>query len=228
MEGSGSSGISNRGGRKMVRRYVWFAAALIAQIGILAALPLGRDESGKRIWLSAKVTNLRDVMRGSGIRLDYGVARLKVRQKRGETVYVTLRMQPDSTWTVQETSREKPQALSAEDVLIRGKSARRHMPIHVLLRKKTTGKWVADSLATGHAEKPFGALGKDEAVAWASVWREFVDYGISYCDVPERQRERIIEDIRKHPDEFAALVQVDPEGRASLLGFRIRDREFRF
>lgn len=212
----------------MVKRYVWFTAALIAQIGILAALPLGREESGRRIWLSAKVTNLRDVMRGSGIRLDYDVARLKVRQKRGETVYVSLSMQLDSTWTVQKTSREKPQELSAGNVLIRGKVARRHMPIHVLLRKKTTGEWKADSVATGHAEKPFGALGKDEAVAWASIWQEFVDFGISYCDVPERQRERIIEDIRKHPGDFAALVQVDPEGRASLLGFRIRDREYEF
>ncbi|MDE2890077.1 MAG: GDYXXLXY domain-containing protein [Gemmatimonadota bacterium] len=212
----------------MVKRYVWFAAALIAQIGILAALPLGREESGRRIWLSAKVTNLRDVMRGSGIRLDYDVARLKVRQKRGETVYVSLSMQLDSTWTVQKTFREKPQELSAGNVLIRGKVARRHMPIHVLLRKKSTGEWKADSVATGHAEKPFGALGKDEAVAWASIWQEFVDFGISYSDVPERERERIIEDIRKHPDEFAALVQIDPNGRASLLGFRIRDREHEF
>ncbi len=212
----------------MARRYVWFAAALIAQVGILAALPLGRGESGRRIWLSAKVTNLRDVMRGSGILLDYDVARLKVRKKRGETVYITLSLQPDSTWTVNQASREKPQELSAENVLIRGKSARRHMPVHVLLRKKPTGGWMADSVATGHAEKPFGALGEDEAVAWASVWQEFVDFGISYCDVPERQRERIVEDIRKHPDEFAALVQVSPSGRASLLGFRIRNREFRF
>ncbi len=212
----------------MVKRYVWFAAALLVQIGILAALPLGRDESGKRIWLSAKVTNLRDVMRGSGIRLDYDVARLNVRQKRGETVYVTLSMQSDSTWTVDEFSRERPQELSAGYILIRGKAARRHMPVHVLLRKTSAGAWVADSVATGHAEKPFGRLGRDEAVAWASIWREFVDFGISYCDVPERQRERIIEDVRKHPEDFAALVQVDPEGRATLLGFRIRDREFRF
>ena len=212
----------------MAKRYVWFAAALLVQIGILAALPLGRVDSGRRIWLSAKVTNLSDVMRGSGILLDYNVARLRVRQKRGETVYLTLSMQPDSTWTVNRTSREKPQELSAENVLIRGKSARRHMPVHVLLRKKSTGEWKADSVATGHAEKPFGALGKDEAVAWASVWQEFVDFGISYCDVPERQRERIIGDIRTHPDEFAAFVQIDPEGRASLLGFRIRDREYEF
>ena len=212
----------------MVKRYVGFAAALIAQVGILAALPLGRDASGERIWLSASVTNLQDVMRGSGFRLDYDVARLKVRQKRGETVYVSLSMQLDSTWTVQKTSREKPQDLSAGNVLIRGKAARRHMPIHVLLRKKSTGEWKADSVATGHAEKPFGALGKDEAVAWASIWQECVDFGIGYCDVPERQRERIIEDIRKHPGDFAALVQVAPEGRASLLGFRIRDREYEF
>ncbi len=212
----------------MAKRYVWFAAALLVQIGILAALPLGREASGRRIWLSAKVTNLRDVMRGSGILLDYDVARLKVRQKRGEKVYLTLSMQPDSTWTVNRTSREKPQELSAGNVLIRGKSARRHMPVHVLLRETSAGEWKADSVATGHAEKPFGALGKDEAVAWASVWQEFVDIGISYCDVPERQRERIIEDIRKHPGDFAALVQIDPEGRASLLGFRIRDREHEF
>ncbi len=212
----------------MAKRYVWFAAALLVQIGILAALPLGREESGRKIWLSAKVTNLRDVMRGSGILLDYDVARLKVRQKRGETVYVSLSMQLDSTWTVQKTSREKPQELSAGNALIRGKAARRHMPIHVLLRKKSTGEWKADSVATGHEEKPFGALGKDEAVAWASIWQEFVDFGISYCDVPERKRERIIEDIRKHPGDFAALVQIDQEGRASLLGFRIRDREYEF
>lgn len=212
----------------MAKRYVWFATALLVQIGILAALPLGREASGRKIWLSAKVTNLRDVMRGSGILLDYNVARLTVRQKRGKTVYLTLSMRPDSMWTVNRTSREKPQELSAGNVLIRGKSARRHMPVHVLLRKKSTGEWKADSVATGHAEKPFGALGKDEAVAWASVWQEFVDIGISYCDVPERQRERIIEDIRKHPDEFAALVQIDPDGRASLLGFRVRDREYEF
>ena len=213
----------------MARKYVWFAAALIAQIGILAALPLGRDDSGRRIWLSAKVSNLSDVMRGSGILLDYNVARSNVRQKRGETVYLTLSMRPDSTWTVNQTSREKPQELLEANVLIRGKSARRHMPVHVLLRKKKpTGAWVADSVATGHAEKPFGGLGKDETVAWASIWQEYVDFGISYCDVPERERERIIEDIRKHPGEFAALVQVAPNGRASLLGFRVQDREFRF
>ena len=212
----------------MVRRYFWFAAALIAQIGILAALPLGRDESGKRIWLSAKVTNLRDVMRGSGIRLDYDVARLNVSQRRGETVYVTLSMQSDSTWTVEETSRKKPQELAAENVLIRGKTAHRRVPIHVLLREKSAGEWVADSVSTGHAERPFGRLGRDETVAWASAGKAYVDFGIGYCDVPERQRERIIEDIRKHPEDFAALVQVDPEGRASLLGFRVQEREFRF
>ena len=38
---------------------VWFSIALIAQIGILAALPLGRDESGKSIWLDARAEEFR-------------------------------------------------------------------------------------------------------------------------------------------------------------------------
>lgn len=212
----------------MVKRYVGFAAALIAQIGILAALPLGRDVSGERIWLSANVMNLQDVMRGSGFRLDYDVGRLKVRQKRGETVYLTLSMRPDSTWAVRESSTERPQTLSAETVLIRGKTARRQTPIRVLLRREAEGGWRADSVSTGIAKEPFGKLDADQTVAWASVSQEYMDFGIGYCDVPERQRERIIEDVRKHPGEFAALVQVDPEGRASLLGFRIQDREYEF
>ena len=212
----------------MVKRYVWFGAALLAQIGILAALPLGRNESGKRIWLSAKVTNLRDVMRGSGIRLKYDIERLEDRRMRGETVYTTLRRQSDSTWSVDTAWADRPSDVSPASILIRGKTARRWEPIHVILRKKSDGTWLADSVAIGQVDTPFRNVESHRAVATASVPRDFVDLGIGYYDVKENLRKRIIQEIRKHPEDFAALVQVDPQGRASLLGFRVQDREFRF
>ena len=212
----------------MVKRYVWFGAALLAQIGILAALPLGRNESGKRIWLSAKVTNLRDVMRGSGIRLKYDIERLEDRRMRGETVYTTLRRQSDSTWSVDTAWADRPSDVSPASILIRGKTARRWEPIHVILRKKSDGTWLADSVAIGQVDTPFRNVESHRAVATASVPRDFVDLGIGYYDVKENLRKRIIQEIRKHPEDFAALVQVDPQGRASLLGLRVQDREFRF
>ena len=212
----------------MVRRYFWFAAALIAQIGILAALPLGRDESGKRIWLSAKVTNLRDVMRGSGIRLDYDVARLNVSQRRGETVYVTLRVQADSTWATERTGSEKPSEVSEGEVVIRGKTADRWVPVRVPLHRDTSGKWIAGSVVTGQEEGPPGLGDTDRTVARGSFREKYVNFGIGYYHVPERLRRQIVEDVRKHPEDFAALVQVDPNGRAALLGFRVQEREFRF
>ena len=212
----------------MVKRYVWFGAALLAQIGILAALPLGRNESGKRIWLSAKVTNLRDVMRGSGIRLKYDIERLEDRRMRGETVYTTLRRQSDSTWSVDTAWADRPSDVSPASILIRGKTARRWEPIHVILRKKSDGTWLADSVAIGQVDTPFRNFESHRAVATASVPRDFVDLGIGYYDVKENLRKRIIQEIRKHPEDFAALVQVDPQGRASLWDFRVQDREFRF
>ena len=212
----------------MVKRYVWFGVALLAQIGILAALPLGRNESGKGIWLSAKVTNLRDVMRGSGIRLKYDIERLEERRKRGETVYTTLRRQSDSTWSVDTAWADRPSDVSPASILIRGKTARRWEPIHVILRQKSDGTWLADSVAIGQVDTPFGNVESHRAVATASVPRDYVDLGIGYCDVPDGLRKRIVRDIRKHPEQFAALVQVDPQGRASLLGLRVQEREFRF
>ena len=212
----------------MVKRYVWFGAALLAQIGILAALPLGRNEPGKRIWLPAKVTNLRNAMRGSGIRLKYDIERIEERRKRGETVYATLRRQADSTWSVETAWADRPLDVSPASILIRGKTARRWEPIHVILRQKSDGTWLADSVAIGQVDTPFRNVESHRAVATASVPRDFVDLGIGYFDVKENLRKRIVQDIRKHPEQFAALVQVDPEGRASLLGFRVQDREFRF
>ena len=212
----------------MIKRNVWFGAALLAQIGILAALPLSRSESGKRIWLSARVTNLRDVMRGSGIRLNYDIERLEQRRKRGETVYATLRRQADSTWSVETAWADRPLDASPASILIRGKTARQWEPIHVILRQKSDGTWLADSVAIGQVDTPFRNVESHRAVATASVPQDYVDLGIGYCDVPEGLRKRIVEDIRKHPGDFAALVQVDPKGRASLLGLRIQDREVRF
>ena len=212
----------------MAKRSIWFGAALLAQIGILAALPLGRNEPGKKIWLSAKVTNLRDVMRGSGIRLNYDIERLEARRKRGETVYATLRRQADSTWSVEKAWADRPLDVSPASILIRGKTARRWEPIHVNLRQKSDGTWLADSVAIGQVDTPFGNVESHRAVATASVPQDYVDLGIGYCGVTENLRERIVQDIRKHPGDFAALVRVDPQGRASLLGLRVQDREFMF
>lgn len=212
----------------MIKRSVWFGVALLVQIGILAALPLRRGDSAKEIWLPAKARNLDHVMRGAGIRIEYEFARTEAHRKRGETVYVTLRMQTDSTWTVEGTGPEKPSMVSAGEVVIRGKTAYRWVPIHVLLRKAASGEWIADSVVTGQEDDPPGYGETDQAVARTSIREKYVNFGIGYYNVPERLRKSIVEDIREHPDEFTALVQVSPDGRASLLGFRVQDREFRF
>ncbi len=212
----------------MVKRYLWFAAALIAQIGILAALPLNRGDSGREIWLPAKATNLQHVMRGAGIRIEYKFARTEAHRKRGETVYVTLSMQADSTWAVERTGPGKPSEVSPGEVVIRGKTAHRWVPIHVRLRRAASGEWIADSVVAGQEDGPFGYGETDQTVASGSFRERYVNFGIGYYNVPERLRKPIVEDIMQHPDEFAALVQVDPNGRASLLGFRVQDREFRF
>ena len=167
-------------------------------------------------------------MRGSGIRLKYDIERLEDRRKRGETVYTTLRRQSDSTWSVDTAWADRPSDVSPASILIRGKTARRWEPIHVILRKKSDGTWLADSVAIGQVDTPFRNVESHRAVATASVPRDFVDLGIGYYDVPDGLRKRIVRDIRKHPGDFAALVQVDPKGRASLLGFRVQDSVFRF
>ena len=83
-------------------------------------------------------------------------------------------------------------------------------------------------MAIGQVDTPFGNVESHRAVATASVPQDYVDLGIGYCGVTENLRERIVQDIRKHPGDFAALVRVDPQGRASLLGLRVQDREFMF
>lgn len=212
----------------MIKRSAWFGIALLAQIGILAALPLNRGDSGREIWLSAKARNLQHVMRGAGIRIEYEFARTEAHRKRGETVYVTLRMQGDSTWAVERTGPEKPPEVSPGEVVIRGKTAYRWVPIHVLLRRASSGEWIADSVVAGQEDGPLGYGETDQTVARGSFREKYVNFGIGYYNVPERLRKQIVEDIRKHPDEFAALVQVAPNGRASLLGFRVQNREYRF
>ena len=212
----------------MLKRSAWFGVALLAQIGILAALPLNRGDSGREIRVPAKATNLQHVMRGAGIRIEYEFARAETHRKRGETVYVTLGMQADSTWSVERTELEMPSAVQSGEVVIRGKTAYRWVPIHVPLRRDSSGEWIADSVVTGKEDEPLGYGETDRTVARGSFREKYVNFGIGYYHVPERLRRQIVEDIRKHPDEFAALVRVDPNGRASLLGFRIRDREFRF
>ena len=212
----------------MVNRYVWFGAALLAQIGILAALPLNRGNSGRKVWLPAKATNLQHVMRGAGIRIEYEFARTEAHRKRGETVYVTLRVQADSTWATERTGSEKPSEVSEGEVVIRGKTAYRWVPIRVPLQRDASGKWIAGSVVTGQEEGPPGLGDTDRTVARGSFREKYVNFGIGYYHVPERLRRQIVEDVRKHPEDFAALVQVDPNGRASLLGFRVQEREFRF
>lgn len=212
----------------MGKKSVWFGIVLVAQLGILASLPLSRDSSGRKIWLPAKAANLQSVMRGSGLRLHYDIAQLEERRKRGETVYVALRRQADSGWDVAEIGEERPSDASVETVVIRGKTARHWEPIHVLLHRESGGNWRADSVVIGQVEKPFGKLETHQTVARASVRQDYVDFGIGHCDIPERLRKQIVEDIQKHPEEFAALVNVDLQGRASLLGFRVQDREFKF
>lgn len=212
----------------MGRRSVWFGIALLAQIGILTSLPLSRDDSGRRIWLPAKATNVQDVMRGSGLRLHYDIARLEEHRKQGETVYVALRKQADSAWAVEKMGAKKPSDVSVETVVIRGTTARSWNPIHVLLHRESGGNWDADLVVVGPAKEPFGKLATHQTVARASVQQDYVDFGIGYYDIPERLRQRIVEDIQKHPEEFSALVHVNPQGRASLLGFRVQDREYKF
>ena len=212
----------------MGKRSAWFGVALLAQIGILAALPLNRGESGREVWLPAKATNLQHVMRGAGIRIEYEFARAEAHRKRGETVYVTLRLQADSTWAVESTGLEMPSAVGSGEVVIRGKTAYRWVPVHVPLRRDRSGEWIADSVVTGQEDGPLGYRETGRTVARGSFREKYVNFGIGTYHVPERLRKRIVEDIRKHPDEFAALVRVAPNGRASLLGFRVLNREFRF
>lgn len=212
----------------MIKKSAWFGVALLAQIGILAALPLNRGDSGREIWIPAKARNLQHVMRGAGIRIDYEFARTGAHRKRGETVYVTLRMQADSTWAVEETGPEKPSEVSAGRVVVRGKTAYRWVPINVVLRRAASGEWIADSVVVGHDDGPLGYGETDQTVARGSFREKYVNFGIGHYNVPERLRKSIVEDIRKHPDKFAALVRVAPNGSASLLGFRVQDREFRF
>ena len=212
----------------MIKRSAWFGAALLAQIGILAALPLNRGESGREIRLPAKATNLQHVMRGAGIRIEYEFARAEAHRKRGETVYVTLRMEADSTWAVESTGLEMPSTVPSGEVVIRGKTGYRWVPIQVRLRRETSGEWIAKSVVTRREDEPPGYEETDRAVARGSFREKYVNFGIGYYHVSERLRRQIVDDIREHPDEFAALVRVDPKGRATLLGFRVQDREFKF
>jgi len=115
-----------------------------------------------------------------------------------------------------------------QTLVVRGTRARSWDQIYVLLQRQGEGHWRADSVVVGQGREPFGKLEKHQTVAGASVQQDYVDLGIEYYDIPERLREQIVEEIENHPEEFAAHVRVDLKGRASLIGFRIRDREYRF
>lgn len=218
----------------MTKKTLYFAIALLSQLGMLAALPLSRDgasnnEPGTRtIWLSAQAANVQEVMRGSVLRLHYDIARLDERRRQGETVYVFLRQRADSTWAAMDIRATKPAELAEETVAIRGATARSWNSIQVLLQQQGDGGWQVDSLVVGPVQEPFGELTTHQTVARASLEQDYVDFGIGYYNIPENLRKRLVADIATHRDECAALVRVDPQGRASLLGFRVQNREYPF
>ena len=139
-----------------------------------------------------KSSVFRDAWQGTSVRFDYPIARLDERMKRGETLYVVLHKDKDSTWSVVSTGSEMPSELTADAVVIRGRVAVARDPIYVLLNRESREKWKADSLVVG-GERPFGKLKRGQAVARAAGRRDYVDFGMESYYIPDRERNRVYE-----------------------------------
>ena len=180
-------------------KHLWFAMTLIVQVGILAALPLGQVESGRSIWLKARSHGFRDAWQGTGVRFDYPAARLEWLEGgliQGATRYAVL--EQDSTWTIVRTGSDYPREVVGESVVLRGRIALARDPIRAYLAKNDDGEWEVDSVRVGG--RRFFEDREDRTVAVASVKRHYIDFGLEDYFIPERERERVIRDIRDHPE----------------------------
>lgn len=212
-----------------------FGLALAAQVALLAAVPWNRAgdaTTGRTIWLKATASDRHDVMQGDYLHLDYEMPRRRdgaVEMRSGERVFAVLQETPAGTWSGLWIVADMPSSLPANHVAIRGEVVDRGLQIHAFLREETDGSWAADSVVTGRLQVPIDRRQQDKAVARAWVRRNTIVYGdIESYFVPEGQRARIAEDLRAHPQEVAAQVRVDADGRAVLLQVRIQDRLYDF
>lgn len=216
----------------MTRKCGWFGLALLVQLVLLAAVPWGRtsEGAGRTLWLEATALRRDDPMQGHYLELDYAISTPASLTRtndwgRGEGVFVVLRQAPDGMWKAIRTEPELPPEIPQDQVVIRGTTVDRFVPLRVQFHERADGSWEADSVLVGR-EPSRPRDGKQQTVARARVHTPAIAYGIESYFVPEGQRERLEEDLRRHPTEVATQVRVDEGGRAILLKLRIQDRVY--
>ena len=110
-------------------KHILFAAAILAQVAILAAKPAEklriRHVTGRQIVLRTEPVDPYDVMRGYYMTLSYEIARPPGREvlddvRPDETVYTVLAQGENDVWSAVSVHMEMPTELGPNEVVIRG------------------------------------------------------------------------------------------------------------
>lgn len=108
-------------------KHLIFAAAVLAQIAIMAVSPVDKmmiRSSGRVITLETRPVDPYDVMRGYYVTLHYRISEppgySKNAPRNGDTVYVLLKRDDDGIWNAQEALFEFPDEVGEDQVVIKG------------------------------------------------------------------------------------------------------------
>jgi uncharacterized membrane-anchored protein len=109
-------------------KHLVFAAAVLAQIAIMAVSPIEQMKirsSGRVITLMTRPVDPYDVMRGYHVTLSYKISEPpgfdKNAAETGETVYVRLKRDEAGIWNAEEAFSEFPQVLGEDRIVIKGR-----------------------------------------------------------------------------------------------------------
>jgi len=106
------------------------AIIALAQTGVLAAMVVSRLQllaSGREIVLPIVPVDPRDLFRGEYVELGYGIGRVRAGLLEGPppppnaVFYVTLEKGQDGTWLPVKLTRDRPQDISADRIVLRGR-----------------------------------------------------------------------------------------------------------
>lgn len=203
-------------------RWSWaFALAVIAQVGVVLAIPIPKAltlATGTSIFLETRPVDPYDPLRGRYVTLDYFLedppsietipGYLSI-----DEIEATFEQMPDRIYFIMEprdsTSSESNSSGSTETNPVIAWEAVR---IAYLLPEKL--------------EQGQQVLAGELRVNRYNVWHTAIDLGLDSYFIPETIGDELEDDIREHREDTLVEVKVDRRGNSALVGVWVEDRQY--
>ncbi|MEM9568846.1 MAG: GDYXXLXY domain-containing protein [Cyanobacteria bacterium P01_E01_bin.34] len=193
-----------------------FALAVVAQVGIVLAIPLPKAltlATGTSIFLETRPIDPYDPLRGRYVTLDYFLedppsietipGYLSI-----DEIEVTFEQMPDRIYFIMEPRDPTAPESSEPNPVIAWEA------VEITYR-------LPEELEQGQQ-----VLAGELKVSHYNVWHAAIDLGLDSYFIPETIGDELEDDIRRHRENTLVEVKVDRRGNSALVGVWVEDRQY--